>query len=568
MHVGEKPYVVTKSGPAELAANALTVPAMTGMLNQLLPADLRQTLKELGAVEYHLPRDDAAAGMRYSVVAARGGADIWIEVRRWKEEVRPPVVVTKPVTVAVEAMQEPARVGVEEVQPVAIEERVVLEERATTAPQAQIAEAEIRPAETPAAVEVPGDGFEQAAQTEDELQRNAEPEPELVSAVVVPLTRVHARFEPPPPLPRTSARQRAVARADPLRHLLQVASSQSASALYVAAGAKPCLRVDGEIRVLHELPLTEVQLEAELKALLVPRASGATGEVDTCEVSGVGRVQCLRFRDHRGLGVLFKVPGRAISAEQVGLPASIKALCAEPEGLLLLAGAPGAGKSTLVATLVDQINRTRRDHVITVERTIQFVHENHASFISQRGAREDHRFADAVRAAMREAPDVLVIDGVMNSDIAGTALEAAANGHLVLATMTAPSTAGALTAFVALFEDHAQQARATLAEHLRGVVMQALLRKSGGGRAAAREVFLNLPSVSALVASGQFDLLTTVLNSGRHVGMVPLNDALLTLVRNGALDAREAYRKSPDQRELVAMLNRASIDTAFAEKLA
>jgi twitching motility protein PilT len=351
---------------------------------------------------------------------------------------------------------------------------------------------------------------------------------------------------------------------------LQVAAAQGASVLYVAVLAKPSLRVDGEIRVLeHETPLTEALLEEGLKAILPTGVNLAAGEVQTCDVTGVGRVQCLSFRDHRGLGAMFRMlPARAISSEQMGLGAPIQALCTETEGLILVAGARGAGKSTLVAALVDQMNRTRRDHVITIEQQIQFVHENRQSFVSQREAREDDELAEAVRSALREGPDVLVVDQVASAEAATFALHAAASGHLVIASITAPTTAGAVARFMEFFGEDRAQPRLTLSEHLRGVITQNLLRKTGGGRAAAREVLVNVPSVAALIANEKFDELASVLNGGRRVGMVPLNDALLALVQSGALDVREAYRKSPDQQELVGQLNRAGLDTTFTEKSA
>jgi twitching motility protein PilT len=285
-------------------------------------------------------------------------------------------------------------------------------------------------------------------------------------------------------------------------------------------------------------------------------------------VPGVGRVQCLSFRDHRGLGAMFKMlPARAISSEQMALGAPIQALCTETEGLVLVAGARGAGKSTLIAALVDQINRTRRDHVITVEQQIQFVHENRQSFVSQREAREDEAFAAAVRTALRESPDVLVVDQIASAEAATFVLHAAANGHLVIAGITAPTTAGAVSRLMEFFGEARAQARLTLSEHLRGVITQNLLRKTGGGRAAAREVLVNVPSVAALLADGHFDQLGSVLNGGRRVGMVPFNDALVALAQSGALDVREAYRKSPDQQELVGLLKEAGLDTTFTERL-
>jgi twitching motility protein PilT len=714
MHVGEKPYVVTATGHAELAAKALTIPAMTGMLDQLLPSDSRQALDELGAVEYHLPpQPGSAPDARYSVVAARGGDDIWIEVRRRKAEPEPvqevpevpaareavavtgepetyvletsgpitidepvrtaaleavaqaePVVVAAPEPVAAEppqvlpneapmiaAVDETPVVTFEQPEPISFDEASVVSgeqpesisfDKASVAsveqPEAvSFDETSVVSVEQPEAISfdeasvVAGDQPVQRAVTaiDDEAVMSDEDthvltfeqvvgisgeEPDVVAfeepaesegvapAPVVavieadpPATSVEqpvadaaaeAVDQPEPPVthhlaPVVPMAPRAAVRLEPapsapqprgegLPHLLQVAAAHGASVLYVAVQAKPSLRVDGEIRVLeHETPLSEAALAAGLKAVLGTGATTAAGDVETCDVPGVGRVQCLSFRDHRGVGAMFKMlPARAISSEQMGLGAPIHALCTETEGLVLVAGARGAGKSTLVAALVDQMNRTRRDHVITVEQQIQFVHENRQSFVSQREARDDEAFGEAVRAALREGPDVLVVDQVASAEAAEFALNAAAGGHLVIASITAATTAAALSRFMEFFGEDRVQARITLSEHLRGVITQSLLRKSGGGRAAAREVMVNVPSVAALIAEGETADLSSVLNGGRRVGMVPLNDALLALVQSGALDVREAYRKSPDQQELVGQLNRAGLDTTFAERLA
>ena len=679
MHVGEKPYVVTATGHAELAAKALTIPAMNGMLEQLLPADSRQQLDELGAVEYPLPaQPHAPSDIQYSVVAARGGDDIWIEVRRRKVEPEPvpvptpapvpqvqpvqqvqaapaaiAVAVAEPETYTLETsgpivVDEPTPAAVVEVEaePIEVARVEAFEQPVVSSPEPVVAmepephvvsfaQPDVTAVEEPydlgfadSTLDVAGDAdiaifdepassaveepilpvAEPAATTphpeavveehpvaiveaegrEAEESIESAPEPVAVDAQPAAVEEPEEQDEPEPAIPHyrapvvpivarvaarhdvTMAASSSQPRGEGLLHLLHVAAAQGASVLYVAVQAKPSLRVDGEIRVLdHETPLSEALLESGLKAILPSGASVAVGEIETCDVPGVGRVQCLSFRDHRGLGAMFKMlPARAISSEQMGLSAPIQSLCTETEGLVLVSGARGAGKSTLVAALVDQINRTRRDHVITVEQQIQFVHENRHSFVSQREARDDEAFAEAVRCALREAPDVLVVDQVASAEAAQFALHAAAGGHLVIASITAPTTSGALSRFMEFFGEERADARFTVSEHLRGVITQTLLRKTGGGRAAAREVLVNVPSVAALIAEGQFDQLASVLNGGRRVGMVPLNDAMLALVQSGALDVREAYRKSPDQQELVGQLNRAGLDTTFAERLA
>jgi twitching motility protein PilT len=603
MHVGEKPYVVTAGGHAELAANALTVSAMTGMLDQLLPAESRNVLNELGAVEYHLPPDQASPATRYSVVAARGGNDIWIEIRRHK-------LVERPVEMAVQqTAQQNASVALEEppapIAPAApvlpayeelprvAEQTPAVETVPTPAalmPEAPAAEPEVPTSPPyPDIFDDPGDGFQLTSLSEDDLYSMPPIEEDLDADPLQfddlpPSLDFSAPSEPPPaaesiesaaPIARVNARVEPPARpsrhADPLRHLLTVAAGHGSSALYVAPLARPSLRVDGEIRVLDEAPLTEVQLDEGLRSLLglQPGAPLPIGEVETREVPEVGRVQYLGFHEHRGLGAMFRMlPARAISSEQSGLSPAIQALCTEPEGLLLVAGGRDGGKSTLVSALVDQINRTRRDHVITVESEIPFVHANRMSFISQREARNEIQFSDTLRSALREAPDVIVIDGTMNAEVAATALRAAADGQLVVVSVTAATTASAIERFVGFCGGDPAEAQSVVAEHLRGVITQSLLRKTGGGRAAAREVLVNVPSAASLVRAAQYDQIAAVINSGRRVGMVPLNDALLALVQGGALDARQAYRKSPDPGELLEMLTAAGFDTAFASKLA
>jgi twitching motility protein PilT len=263
------------------------------------------------------------------------------------------------------------------------------------------------------------------------------------------------------------------------------------------------------------------------------------------------------------------IPARAISAEQLGLSREIQALCAEREGLILIAGPRSSGKSTLLSALVDLINRTRTDHVITLESEIKFVQESRSSLVSQREVRGDAEEMLAVgRAALRENPDVLVIEDLRSAEIMALALEAAESGRLVIGALTAHTAAAAIGRVIDQTPaERRSQTQLTLAETLLGVVAQVLLRKSGGGRVAAREVLLNTPSVANLIAEGRIQQIPLALDSGRRHGMVPLNDALVAFVRSGAVDAREAYRKASDRPALLALLRREGIDTSFVERL-
>lgn len=386
-------------------------------------------------------------------------------------------------------------------------------------------------------------------------------------AVVVPLARPAARVDAAP-APAASR--------SPLDRLLRLAAARGASALYIVAGSRPVLRVEGEIRVLDA---EEVLAASDVAAMLMElapeptRDALRTGAVTEwiCDVPEVGRVRCMSFRDHRGPGGIFRMlPARALSAEQLGLSRTIQSLCEESEGLVLVAGPRASGKSTLIAAFVDQINRTRADHVITLETQIMFVHESRRSFVSQREWRErGEEMAAAARAALREDPDVLVIDDLRSPDLVSVALDAAGSGRLVFAALPASGTAAAIERVIDQFPaDRRAQVQTALAASLRAVVAQVLVRKIGGGRVAAREVLLGTRPVAALVAEGRTTELAHAIEGGRRHGMVPMNDALVGFVRAGLVDPAEAYRRTPDRESLLAQLRREGIDTSFVERLA
>jgi twitching motility protein PilT len=296
-----------------------------------------------------------------------------------------------------------------------------------------------------------------------------------------------------------------------------------------------------------------------------------TGTEWICDVPDLGRIGCVTFRDHRGAGAIFRmVSARAIATEQLGMSREIQSLCAEGDGLVLVAGPRASGKSMLIATFVDLINRTRSDHVITIENNIEFVHENRGSLVSQREVRGDRdELLLVAQAAIRENPDVLVIEDFGSPEIVALALDAAQAGHLVIGALSAHTATDAVERIIdqtpAQRRQHVQLA---LAENLRGIVTQVLLRKPGGGRVAAREVLLNTRAVANVIAEGKTSQLPMAIESGRKHGMVSLNDALVAYVQSGVVDSREAYRRAADQQGFLALLKRQGIDTSFVERLA
>jgi len=285
-----------------------------------------------------------------------------------------------------------------------------------------------------------------------------------------------------------------------------------------------------------------------------------------CDIETVGRVRCMSFRDQRGPGGVFRLmPNRSVSMDQLGLPQPVTALAIEPEGLVLVAGPRSSGKRTLLAAFVDQINRTRRDHVITIEREIIIVHGAGKAVISQREVRgNDDELLAAARGAMREDPDVLVIEDLRTGPLMNVALEAAASGRLVVGGFSAHTAAGAIDRIIDLYApEHRRQVQLALANSLRGVIVQVLLRKTSGGRVAAREVLLNTPAVSSVIAEGKTSQLPMAIEGGRRYGMMPINDGLVALVQGGYVDAQEAYRRSTDRAGFLAALKRSGVDTSF-----
>ncbi len=572
MHVGERPYVLSPDGSTNLSERTLTVDAMKGVLNDLLSPAEQETLEDIGAVEREITSKDAP-GDKFVLVAARGGDDIWIEVRRQRAIVRP-VKAQAPA----DHEEPPATAG--QASPAASAEAAAPEgapPAADHAPRPRMAPshpqtvplAPIPPARTSGSVPQAPPRLEEPVPVPPSTRRTG-PVRETPPGVVLPLARSPIRTESPRGGTTPTPRYLGIGR------LLRIASARGASSLYLTASARPSIRVDDEI-----LPLeTEPPLgKAEVEALILEMAPGASRDAFAggssaewvYELPDVGRVRCVTFHDQRGPGAVFRlIPTRLVSADQLGLSRDIQSLCGEREGLVLVAGPRLSGKSTLISAFVDLVNRTRSDYIISLETEIKFVHENRRAMVSQREARgEPDAMLQRARAALRENPDVLVIDDLKTPELVAVALDAAESGHLVIGAVTAHTTSAAIGRLIetAPYERQTQVAL-SLSECLRGAVAQVLLRKTGGGRVAARELLFNMPSVGALIAEGKIGQLPLAIDSGRKYGMVPMNDALLGFVQGGAVDAREAYRKAYDRVAFLELMKREGIDTSFVERLA
>jgi twitching motility protein PilT len=653
IHVGEKPYVVAPSGQVDLATRGLTFEAVNGILEQLLPVETQNALDEFGAIQYELPPRPGLPHEHFTVVVARGGDDIWVEIRRrrtpdedaippeafltpsaipahdpdsmrhdrealsmpqpadlWpardEDEAAPPAhEIHLPASIEVDQPPRPSLYAVPRVEPqpardesyVAPAPYVPPAPPPAPAPPVQFVPTPLTPPPSasvrfvptqltpPPAKAPPPPAQARPAPPPPPPQAKPAPPPPPPAARPAPLAPPPAAFEPPPPavvlpLSRSPVRSDtppplAGATMSGLDRLLRIAAARGASTLYLASQARPSIRVDGEIQMLDEAALGPSDVESLLIDLMPERnrealRSGVSTEW-ICDVADVGRVRCMTFRDHRGAGGIFRMmPVHAVSADQLGLSREIQALAAEPEGLVLVAGPRSSGKDTLISAFVDLINRTRRDHVITIESEIKVVHENRSSLVSQREVRgHNEEMLAVVRGAIRENPDVLVIDDLRTADMITMALDAANSGHLVIGALPAHTATGAIDRIIDLYPpEYRRHVQLALAENLRGVVAQVLLRRPGGGRLAAREVLLNTPAVASVIAEGKTSQLPLAMESGRKHGMVPLNDALVGIVQSGAVDAREAYRRAADRAGFLALLKRQGVDTSFAERLA
>ena len=622
MHAGDKPYVVSPTGQVDLASRGLALDAVNGIVSQLLPIEAQRSLDEFGAVQHELAPIAEFPGEQFTVVAARGGDDLWVEIRRRRiaDDDRIPEEFFPPPDVAAAAQPYPVYAAAGSpsftVPPVPIHDsldahhpdsipdeeltridtvRVVDEWHAAADTQESI-ERQIQDAVTPSAQSQPGavpfppeesfagpvaltptstvDSFAISAPAEPD-RREAPPaaprpvQPAPQPAVVLPLARNPIRAEQPAPVS-------AGATMSGLDRLLRLAAARGASTLYLSSDSRPGVRVDGELQTLEGEPVLTARDVESLLLTLMPernhealRTGGATEWI--LDIEDVGRVRCMSFRDHRGPGGVFRLmPTRSVSVDQLGLPRPVQNLVAEREGLVLVAGPRSSGKRTLISAFVDMINRTRRDHVITIEREINIVHERGSSFISQREVRgNDDDLLAAARAALREDPDVLVIEDLRTADLMNVAFDASASGHLVVGGFSAHTATEAVDRIIDLYgPDHRRRVQLALAESLRGVVVQVLLRKNGGGRVAARELLLNTPAVSSVIAEGKTSQLPMAIEGGRRYGMMPLNDALLGLVQQNVVDGREAYRWASDRQGLLASLKQQGVDTSFVERLA
>ena len=259
------------------------------------------------------------------------------------------------------------------------------------------------------------------------------------------------------------------------------------------------------------------------------------------------------------------IPNQIRTAEEMGLSQEVQNLCYLTKGLVVVTGPTGSGKSTTLAGLVDLINRTRTDHIITIEDPIEFVHPSKKCLVTQRQVGVHTRsFKHALRAALREDPDIILVGEMRDLETVSIAIETAETGHLVFGTLHTTTASSTIDRIIDQFPaDRQSQVRVMLSESLRGVIAQTLCKKIGGGRVAAREVLLSIPAVSNLIREGKTFQIPSIMQTNRKGGMVTLNDALMELVDAKLVEPKEAYMKSVEKQGILAALKAKRYDVSF-----
>src|SRR5688572_18572627 len=361
-----------------------------------------------------------------------------------------------------------------------------------------------------------------------------------------------------------------------LDDLLRQQATRKASDLHLRSGERALFRVDGDIvREESNDSFDPAFLERMLLGIMPDRNRREfeeTNDTDLAyELPDMARFRVNVFRDRHGIGsVIRSISSRVVSAEEMGITPEVQRLCDLSKGLVLVTGPTGSGKSTTLCGLIDLVNRTCRDHIITIEDPIEFVHVNKGCLITQRQVgQHTSSLKQDLRAALREDPDVVLVGELRDLETVSIAIETAETGHLVFGTLhtsTAPST---IDRIIDQFPaDRQSQVRVMLAESLKGVISQTLCRKIGGGRVAAREILLTTPAISNLIREAKTFQIQSAMQTSRKLGMVTLTDALVELVETGQIETQEAYAKAIDKALILQSLKSKGHDTSFAEKKA
>jgi twitching motility protein PilT len=345
-------------------------------------------------------------------------------------------------------------------------------------------------------------------------------------------------------------------------------NEQGASDLHLMAGQPPALRIRGEIERVKYKVLDNDDLRTMLYEIAPDqkiKGFEETGDVDFgYEIPGLARYRANFFMQKNGVGAVFReIPSAIMTAEQLGLPPVVSKLASLPRGLVLVTGPTGSGKSTTLAAIVDVANRVRKDHIITVEDPIEFVHTSQGCIVNHREVGvHTSSFSTALRGALREDPDIILVGEMRDLETISLAVEAASTGHLVFSTLHTSSAYKTVDRVIEVFPSSEQPLiRSTLSDGLRAVIAQVLFKRiDRKGRVVALEILIANPAVRNLIREGKTHQIPSMIQTGKKFGMILLDDSIMALYTKGMVSAEEAYAKANDKGRFRPLLKTAPPD--------
>ena len=340
-----------------------------------------------------------------------------------------------------------------------------------------------------------------------------------------------------------------------ITELLAFSAKQGASDLHLSAGLPPMIRVDGDVRRINLPPLDHKQVHALIYDIMNDKQRKDYEEfleVDfSFEIEGLARFRVNAFNQNRGAGAVFRtIPSKVLTMDDLGMGEVFRKITDVPRGLVLVTGPTGSGKSTTLAAMLDYLNSNKYHHILTIEDPIEFVHESKKCLVNQREVHRDtHGFSEALRSALREDPDIILVGEMRDLETIRLALTAAETGHLVFGTLHTTSAAKTIDRVVDVFPaEEKSMVRSMLSESLQAVISQTLLKKIGGGRVAAHEIMIGTPAIRNLIREDKVAQMYSAIQTGGALGMQTLDACLKTLVSKGLVsrDSAREKAKSPE----------------------
>ena len=339
-----------------------------------------------------------------------------------------------------------------------------------------------------------------------------------------------------------------------IAQLLTFSVKNNASDLHLSAGVPPMIRVDGDVKRVNMPALSHKEVHSMIYDIMNDRQRKDFEEFFetdfSFEIPKLARFRVNAFNQARGAGAVFRtIPSEILTLEDLGAPAIFKDISMYPRGICLVTGPTGSGKSTTLAAMIDYVNDNKPDHILTIEDPIEFVHESKRSLINQREVHRDtHGFAEALRSALREDPDVILVGEMRDLETIRLALTAAETGHLVFGTLHTSSAAKTIDRVVDVFPAaEKEMVRSMLSESLRAVISQTLLKRIGGGRVAAHEIMIGSPAIRNLIREGKIAQMYSAIQTGQASGMQTLDQNLQEMLAKGVITKEEARFKAANK---------------------